>query len=371
MTDIGECLESASRVQKNEPWSWTLAWERTADRLAKGADRAETDKLVRTAGQSYLRAASYYRAAAHRHPDPASQHMTRLATEAVRCFGKALALLPEIGGVPVLIPYEDTSLPGYFFKAPGAKAEAPLLVVQEGRDGWAQDCVYVAREAMARGIGCLLFDGPGQGEVVRLQRLVFRPDWEKVLGPVVDWAQKQPGVDPERIGVIGMSMGGALVPRAVAYERRLKLAVANPGVLDWSRIITGYFTENMPDLMPLLDSDPGVFDARMRAIMEGSTFLDWAIKDMEWRHGGSSPSGLIGIMRSFNATDDVSLIKTRVLVIDGDGEEYGQAKDLYEALRCPKEYLKFSAEDTAHLHVQTGAFAFATTRILDWVERYL
>ena len=126
MTDIGECLESASRVQKNDPWSWTLAWESTADRLAKGADRAEADTLARTAGQSYLRAASYYRAAAHRHPDPASQHMTRLANEAVRCFHEALRLLPEIGGVPVLIPYEGTTLPGYFSKrARGQCAESP------------------------------------------------------------------------------------------------------------------------------------------------------------------------------------------------------------------------------------------------------
>ena len=185
---------------------------------------------------------------------------------------------------------------------------------------------------MARGISCLLFDGPGQGEVVRLQRLVFRPDWENVVSPVVDWAQKQRGVDPERIGIIGMSMGGALVPRAAAYERRLKLAVANPGVLDWSRIITGYFAENMPDLMSLLDSDPGAFDATMKTLMGESVFLDWAMKDMVWRHGGSSPSELIGIMRSLSATHDVPLITTRVLVIDGDAEEYGQAKDLTK--RC-------------------------------------
>jgi dienelactone hydrolase len=370
MTDIGECLETASRVEKGDPWSWTLAWEKTADRLAKLGAEAEAGKLIRTAGQSYLRAASYYRAAAHRHPEPASRHMARLAAEAVRCYGKALALLPELGGVAVRIPYEKTSLPGYFFKAQGSKA-APVLIVHQGRDAWAQDCTYIAREALARGISCLLFDGPGQGEVIRLQGLVFRPDWEKVLSPAVDWVQKQPCVDPMRIGVIGMSMGGALAPRAAAYEQRIKIVVANPGVLNWSRVITDYFSRNLPELMPLLDADPGAFDAKMDALMRQSPFFDWAIKDMEWRHGGSTPSELIKRIRAFDATADVPKIRARVLVIDGEGEEYGQGQALYDALNCPKDYMKFSAEDTALLHVQVGALAFSTTRIMDWIERYL
>lgn len=371
MTDVGECLETASRVKNGDPWSWTLEWEKTADRLALRAAEAERAQNTRTAGQSYLRAASYYRAAAHRHPAPESDHMVRLAREAVRCFDRALVLLPELGGKPVRIPYEGTTLPGYFFEAPGAKSSGPAIIVQQGRDAWAQDCMYVAREANARGISCLLFDGPGQGETVRLQRLTFRPDWERVVSPVLDWLQKQRCVDPARMGAIGMSMGGALIPRAAAHETRLKVVVANPGVISWSKVVTGYIDENMPALMPLVDSDPAAFDAAMANVMKQSPFFDWALRDMEWRHGEPTPSTLFKALRDFDATGDVAAIKAKTLVIDGDGEDFGQATALYDALRCKKDYLKFKAEDTAQLHVQVGALGFATSRIMDWVQRQL
>ena len=41
----------------------------------------------------------------------------------------------------------------------------------------------------------------------------MRPDWEKVVTPVVDVAVKLPGVDPEKIILAGWSFGGFLVVR--------------------------------------------------------------------------------------------------------------------------------------------------------------
>jgi hypothetical protein len=109
----------------------------------------------------------------------------------------------------------------------------------------------------------------------------------------------------------------------------------------------------------------------MDEVTKRSAFFAWAMADMEWRHGASSAAELLLRMRSFDATAEVGKIKARTLVIDGEDEEYGQAKALFDALTCPKDYLKFSAKDTASLHVQVGALAFSTSRILDWVERNL
>ena len=160
---------------------------------------------------------------------------------------------------PVRIPYEGTTLPGYFFRAPGIGA-APILLVHEGRDAWAEDVTYIARDANARGWHCLTFDGPGMGQTLRLQGLPFRPDWEKVITPVVDFAVRQPGVDAHRIALMGLSMGGALAPRAAASEKRLKLLVANPGVYEWSRVVTGFINDRMPEIADLPEKDPARFN---------------------------------------------------------------------------------------------------------------
>ena len=60
-------------------------------------------------------------------------------------------------------------------------------------------------------------------------------------------------------------------------------------------------------------------------------------------------------------------ITAKTLVVDGEAEEWGQAKELFAALRCPKDYLLFTASEAAQLHVQTGSPAISNQRIFDWL----
>lgn len=53
------------------------------------------------------------------------------------------------------------------------------------------------------------------------------------------------------------------------------------------------------------------------------------------------------------------------LIIDGEAEEYEQARSLYDELTCPKTYLRFTEEEAAPLHVQTASLALASQRIFD------
>jgi hypothetical protein len=62
--------------------------------------------------------------------------------------------------------------------------------------------------ALARGYNVLTFDGPGQGAALLQQGLVLRPDWEAVITPVVEYLLTRADVDPARIALIGLSLGG-------------------------------------------------------------------------------------------------------------------------------------------------------------------
>lgn len=103
--------------------------------------------------------------------------------------------------------------------------------------------------ALARGYNCLTFDGPGQGYALWKQKLYFRPDWEKVISPVVDYALSRSEVDPKKIAIQGISQGGYWVPRAVAFEKRIAAAIADPGVVDVS---TSWTASLPPPLLALL-----------------------------------------------------------------------------------------------------------------------
>ena len=61
---------------------------------------------------------------------------------------------------------------------------------------------------------------------------VHNRHWEAVVIPVVDYALSLPGVDPERVARLGMSVGGYLAPLAAGCETRLAACVAVDGVHD-------------------------------------------------------------------------------------------------------------------------------------------
>ena len=368
--DVGECLETASRISSADPESWAVEWTKTADKLISVAETAEKQNHKVSAGQAYLRAATYYSAALHRHNNPKAPIVKDNSLAASEYFRIAVKLL-GIPAEPVQIPYGNTTLPGYFFRSPLAKGPAPVLIVHQGRDGWAMHCKYIADAAISRGYHCLLIDGPGQGEALRLQGLPFRADWEKVITPVVDYLIKQKDVDPDRIGLMGLSMGGALAPRATAFEKRIKVCVANPGVLSWTDIIFGFLGQIDPKLTELWKTDPDGFNSLIASISSQVPLVDWGIRDMMWKHGVETPAELMVQMQEYSNKDIVSKISCRMLVMDGAADEYSQGRELFDALACPKEYMFFEAADPALQHCQVGAQASSSARLFDWLDENL
>jgi hypothetical protein len=57
----------------------------------------------------------------------------------------------------------------------------------------------------------------------------------------------------------------------------------------------------------------------------------------------------------------------------GTAEEFspGQAKKLYDALQCPKDYMLFTEADTGLVHCQAGAPSVASQRMFDWLDEHI
>ncbi len=370
MTDIGECLATAAAVDPTDPTGWSRAWAATAARLEGVARDCHDRGHEVSAGETWLRAATYYTAALHRFPEPRAPEVHTLAARAVACFGEAFARFdPPVEAA--VIPYEGTTLPGWFFRADHAAGPAPTLIVQQGRDGWAEHCLYIAQAAVKRGYNCLLFEGPGQGKVLRLQGLPFRPDWERVVTPVVDWVAARDDVDPDRLGLVGLSMGGALAPRAAAFETRLKVCVANPGVVSWRDIVSGFFGSFDPRLPDLWRDDPAAFDAAIAELSRAVPLIDWGVKDTMWKHGAATPAAMMAALDDYTNEGLLDRIGCRMLIMDGEADGYSQSEAMFAALRCPKERIVFTAGDTGLQHCQVGAAGVGVQRMFDWLDEYL
>jgi hypothetical protein len=202
---------------------------------------------------------------------------------------------------------------------------------------------------------------------IRVNGLPFRYDWENVVTPIVDVAVQLEGVDTDRIGLMGLSFGGYLAPRAACFEKRLKVLVANPGVLNWGESIRIGLPPQMSDAF---SQGPEAFDAVVEQMRQHSALVDWFLRDSVWKHGVNSPYELIEEFDRCDLTDIAGQIEAETLVMDGVEEHFSaqQAQKLYDALSCPKELMLFDPSTTAQLHCQNGATGTAGEYLFDWLD---
>ena len=235
--DIGECLSTAYRIKEGDFESWHQEWLKTAERVNKYADESMVAGRTVSAREDYLRACNYYRAAEFLLVNPTDSRIQTTWEKSKECFSKAATLFsPHFEHIE--IPYEGTTLPGYFYRINKDSSEntslRSTLIAHGGFDSTLEELyTSAAAPALERGYNCLTFEGPGQGVIIRKQKIPFRYDWEKVVSTVVDYALSRPqDVDPKHIALMGISMGGYLAARAAAFEHRIAACILYNGVFD-------------------------------------------------------------------------------------------------------------------------------------------
>ena len=371
--DIGECLSTVNRITEGDDESWYREWLSTAQRVEKMAQDFQDQGDQISAKECYFRASNYYRSAEFfLHTNAQDPRIVETWKKSRDCFLKAAALSDDLIR-SVEIPFEGTTLPGYFCLVDKSGALRPLLIIQTGFDGTGEELyIQIATAALKRGFNCLIFEGPGQGRVIREQHIPFRPNWETVVTPVVDFALEQPEVDPERIALMGISFGGYFAPRAVAFEHRIKACIANGGVYDFHAAV---MRNTPPDFEKMLDDESAAeeIDKEIYQIMETDPSLRWSFGNGMWTFGAKSPSEWMRMTRPYNLRDCADKIECHMLVVDSENDKAlpGQAKPLYDALRCPKEFMLFTAEEGAGEHCQVGGYMVSNERILNWLQETL
>ncbi len=271
------------------------------------------------------------------------------------------------------IPYEGTTLRGHFYTSPVPHEKAPVIIVIQGFDGAIEETKYIAEAAIKRGCHCLIFEGPGQGLSIREQNLTFRPDWENVITPVVDYLIGRPGVDAGRIALLGISFGGGFVVRAAAFEERLKIVIANPGYLSIADVFFDVIDAIDPKLLTLLEEDPEAFNEMMEDLT-GHTSMGlsgrWGFNEGMWKFGADSPAAYLHKLKTFSNEDIVQEIDCKMLIMDGAAEVAGEGQTgkLYDMLNCPRHYMLFTEEEAAALHCQNGNLSIGVQRMFDWLD---
>jgi pimeloyl-ACP methyl ester carboxylesterase len=371
--DVGECLATAFRVDGTDLTSWYDEWSRTAGGVLESAEEALAGGDLESARLAFFRASNYYRTAGvmlmGTPVDPRLIVSNRQQTEAFRRGVALLATPPEI----LAIPYEDTTLPGYFFRVDDDAKPRPTVILLGGYDGTAEELYFFnGAAALARGYNVLAFDGPGQGSALLQQGLTLRPDFDKVLGPVVDYALTRTDVDPRRVVLMGLSLGSFLGARAVSREHRIAACVLDCGSFD----MFANALERMPGRLAVGFADRrGVATlavGRVLRILERKPTAGWALRRGQLVHGARSPLAYVQALREFTLGGHAERITCPTLVCNAEGDDISaSAPELFAALKGEKQLITFTAAEGAGDHCESGARTLFHLRAFGWLERIL
>lgn len=366
--DIGECYSTAHRIPEGDEDAWHREWYGTGERVYGLAEDSRASGHLVSARQAFLRAATYFRSAMvffYRPPlDPRFVDAFRRQRDA---FRQAAALFSPAGET-ITIPYEGTTLPGYFFTPDSSPSPRPTLILTDGYDGTVEE-LYVTGGAAAlqRGYNCLLYDGPGQGGALIEQQLYFRPDWENVVRPVVDYALSRSEVDPSRISLMGRSFGGYLAPRAATAEHRLAALIGDA--------VQYAPAQGRKNLLPLayrdqIDTgDPAELNGVLEAAMRENAMTDFAMNRGMLTHGVPTPIDYLRASALYTLEGIAGQITCPTLICEGEGDvRGGNARPLYDALTAPKEYILFTDSEGAGAHDEAGAASLFSQRVFDWLH---
>lgn len=249
--------------------------------------------------------------------------------------------------------------------------------MHNGFDGTAEELHHVgARAAQERGYTVITFDGPGQPGPRYRDGLLFRPNWETVVSPVIDWAAARPEVDPARIALLGNSMGGGLAPRAAAFEPRIRAVICLDGIYDIGEAYTARARASLgadTERRLTADTDPEV-DAMLQQLKQTSSQARWAFRQGMWSLGVGTPREFLAASLAYNLRDGIAeKITCPVFVGRAESDEFfrGQPEELMEHLTAPAALASFTDAEGAGAHCQCGAQHLLCARMLDWLDETL
>jgi dipeptidyl aminopeptidase/acylaminoacyl peptidase len=352
---LGEIDEVCQRLdaRQSEPDAWQEEWCAMARRLEKVADAAAAEGRQHTAGNYYLRAGMYYFTGERFiYPGDVKREVGR---KSLQCQRAGLERrYPNMEFVEV--PFEGTTLPAIFLKAPGVKGPAPTVVVFDGMDNCKEmSILFNGLEFAARGWHTLAIDGPGQGESLRLRGLYARHDYEIAGTAAYEYVAKRPEVDAKKVTVMGYSFGGYYASRVAAFEKRYAAGVAF-AALHWD--LAGWQRE----IKRRHEVDP-------KNTAQSAFHFRWIMGHID------DGDAAIEKAQKFSLAGVAEQITCPFLIVHGDADKVvpvASAHKLFAAVGSKRKTLRIlTAEDGGTYHAQADNRQVGVDYIADWIAATL
>jgi pimeloyl-ACP methyl ester carboxylesterase len=356
--EIGEVNRVGLRLRCSigDDRAWFREWAREADIVEAAGRRHLADGHRASAAAYLLRAANYYHVG-ERFLQPKDDGFAAYR-RGVECFRDAASLLARPRIEHVEIPFEGGSLPALLVHAEKTAVRgtrAPAMVFFDGFD-ITKEIQYFkgVPDLAARGVACLIVDGPGNGESVRFRGQYLRHDTESYATAAYEYMAARAEFDPQRIGVMAISLGGYYAPRAAAFERRFACCIAWGAQWDYWEVWKRRFE-------------------RLDAGAAPSLSVPW--QHLLWIFNVSTRDAALKCLEGFRLDGVVQKIACPFLLVHGEGDEQiplAIARKCFDAVGSEHKHLKvFTREEGGYHHCQIDNVSIGITYMWDWIEGVL
>lgn len=267
------------------------------------------------------------------------------------------------------VPYEDVRLPVMMAKANGT--EKDIILLHGGNDSYFEELFFPMLYLAENGFTTYLFEGPGQGGVMRVQGKHFTHEWERPVKAVLDY------FNLTDVTIIGASLGGMLAPRAAAFEKRISRVIAWSIFPNFRDVL---LSASDPKETRALDFAKWLLDHNFRSVInfifdtkaKHDELIRWGLEHGKYAYEAKDAFTYAQKMNQYQMLDIADKITQDVLIVGANKDHFipfTMVGDEINALKNVRSltFRLFTDKEDACNHCNCGNVKLTFDTFMNWI----
>lgn len=299
--------------------------------------------------------------------DPDKKRYYIKATEMFYDFYKDIFASGEVERYSV--PYEDIELPVMVARAKGE--EKDVILLHGGNDSYFEELFVPMLYLAENGFTTYLFEGPGQGGVMRVQGKHFTHEWERPVKALLDYFKLAD------VTICGASLGGMLAPRAAAFEKRISRVIAWSIFPNFRDVILSAASPSEEKAMKLarwlIDHNfKWVINTVFNKKAKSDEMIRWGLEHGKYAYEAKDAFDYAKKMNKFQIMDIADKITQDILIVGANKDHfipYTMIGPEINAMKNVKSltFRLFTDKEDACNHCNCGNVKLTFNTFMDWI----
>lgn len=266
------------------------------------------------------------------------------------------------------VPYENVKLP-VMHVLPDGKSRGTILI-HGGNDSYFEEFLFTVLYLQEQGFEVYMFEGPGQGGVMRLQGMHFTHEWEKPVKAVLDYF----GLND--VTIIGISLGGYLAPRAAAFDKRISKVVAWSVFPCFQDVIVGMQKPAIQKVFRIcmkLHVRP-LINLVFRRKARKEPVIDWGLKHGQYAYEAKDAYGYAKKLKLYDIEPVADRITQDMLIVGANQDHFIDYRMIGREINMLKNvrsltFRLFTDKEDAQNHCNVGNGKLVLDFICGWISQ--